>query len=141
MVRQHYAACSDPDVAGPGCDITDYNRRRRAGYTGHVMMFRKPKALIAPTLSVLCEVQRVPERDGGARASRYESEIQNGEMRHSLHAASIASSLLHFHVPGHLQFRAGIHSVTKRFGNDRKGVKQRAPPDDFCCLARIGDIG
>jgi hypothetical protein len=62
--------------------VADDDRRGGAGDARHVVMFRQPKALVAPYFRVLREVERVAQRDGGGRALRNGREIKNRKRNH-----------------------------------------------------------
>jgi hypothetical protein len=68
VVRQHDAAGADPDGPGPGGNMADHDRRRRARHRRHVVVLGEPIALVAEPLGVPGQVQRIPQRLAGAAA-------------------------------------------------------------------------
>jgi hypothetical protein len=62
VVRQHDPSRPDPDRLGRVREVRDHDRRRRAGYPAQVVMLRDPVALVAESLGVPHEVDRVTKR-------------------------------------------------------------------------------
>ena len=84
MVRQHDAAGANPDRRRPSADVTDQHCGRRAGDTRHVVMLGNPEALVAPTLGVLGEIERVAERLRSGATLDDRGEVEDGQRHHVL---------------------------------------------------------
>ncbi len=82
MIRQHDAAGADADGLGASSDVANDDGRGGAGDAGHVVVFGKPKPVVAPGFRVLREVERVAQSDSGGCALRNRREIENGEGNH-----------------------------------------------------------
>ena len=77
VVRQHDAACTDPNGAGASRHMANQNRCGGAGNARHAVVLRQPVALITPGFGVLGQVKRVAKRLRGIAALRNRGVVEN----------------------------------------------------------------
>ncbi len=83
MVGQHDAAGADTDGFCTASDVADNDRRGSAGDAGHVVVLSEPETVVAQSLRVLRQIERVAERVRGGRALRNRREIQDRKGNHT----------------------------------------------------------
>jgi hypothetical protein len=71
VIRQHDPAGADAYGLGPGGDVADHHRRRRAGNARHAVMLGQPVAPVAPFLRVLGQIERIAQRLRRVAANRH----------------------------------------------------------------------
>ena len=82
MVRQHDAARADPHGLRAAGHMADDDARGRAGDADHVVMLGEPVAIVAPSLRVLRQIERVAQGIGGREAFGHWREIEDREGWH-----------------------------------------------------------
>jgi hypothetical protein len=82
MVRQHDPPGPHPDGRRAARDMADQHGGRRAGDSGHAVVFREPKASVSPTFGVSRQVERVSERLGGVAPECNGRKIEDGIRGH-----------------------------------------------------------
>ena len=91
MIGEHDAAGADADGFCAAGDVRDDDGSGGAGDAGHVVVFCKPKAVVAPGFGVLREIERVAESVGGRGPLRNWGEVEDGERDHFLCAEDLMS--------------------------------------------------
>jgi len=79
VIGKHDTAGAHPDALRSTGDIANHHGGRSAGDAGHVVMFSKPVAMVAPGFGVLRQVERVTEGFRGISAFTDGGQIENGE--------------------------------------------------------------
>jgi hypothetical protein len=82
MVWKHDSARADADAARFPSHVTNDDRGRRAGDAGKIVMLGHPKAMVAPFLGVLCQVDSITKSQRGISAVDDRREIEQGKCRH-----------------------------------------------------------
>ena len=87
VIRQHDAAGADANGFGAAGDVCDDDGRGGAGDARHVVVLGEPVTVVAPSLGVLREVERVAQGVGSGCALRNRREVEDGEgNRHWWHS-------------------------------------------------------
>ena len=84
MVWQHDPTGADPDPFRSAGDMTDHHRRRGAGNSGKVMMFRQPISMITPFLGVAGQIESVAKGQRGVAPFDDGRKIEQGIIFHRL---------------------------------------------------------
>src|SRR5579864_239165 len=104
MIWQHDSAGANTHGAGASGNISDDDRRCGAGDANHVVVLGQPEAAIAPTFSVLGQIEGVMQGIGRRGSLRHERQIKNRERDQYVSLYLISSILM---KAGILQVQVG----------------------------------
>jgi len=79
MIGQHDATRADADGVRAGGDMGQHHGRRRARDARHVVVFRHPNTVVAPTLRVGGEIPSIVQRAPGIGLLGDRHEFEDGE--------------------------------------------------------------